>query len=279
MEHEVPDGWDSSNPADPSESPRLDEKGEDPWHNGDDPWKSGHRGKWDYGKKASEGRSGKPTKEVFEAFYQWWNEKSVESMETQSAPPGVGGSGASGVDSAADRVKPGDGRRTRQRTSGTEQAGDRRHSGRPRGDPPGEPGGDDFGQGRDNDQGGRRGQAPRRPYRSGDPDGDGSGPPSDDPGRSGGGSEDSSTARTSEIEHLLRRRMQDRSERPKSSLGSVRIEDFYGDRQKYQAWRRVVFAQQQLYRLESAELAMLIYISCKKEARDVLDQMTIDEMV
>lgn len=125
--------------------------------------------------------------EMFEAFYQWWNEKSVESMETQSAPPGVGGSGASGADSAADRVKPGDGRRTRQRTSGTEQAGDRRHSGRPRGDPPGEPGGDDFGQGRGNDHGGRRGQAPRRPYRSGDPDSDGSGPPSDDPGRSGGG--------------------------------------------------------------------------------------------
>ena len=194
MEHEVPDGWDSSNPPDPSESPRLEEKGEDPWHNGDDPWKSGHRGKWDYGKKVSEGRSSQPTREVFEAFYQWWNEKSVESMETQSAPPGVGGSGASGADSAADRVKPGDGRRTVQRTSGTEQAGDRRHSGRPRGDPLGE----HFGQGRGNDHGGRRGQAPRRPYRSGDPDSDAPGPPSDDPGRSGGGSEDSSTARTSE---------------------------------------------------------------------------------
>ena len=38
-------------------------------------------------------------------------------------------------------------------------------------------------------------------------------------------------------------------------------------------------AQQELYKLETTELAMLIYLSCKKEARDVLDQLTIDEMV
>ena len=282
MEHEVPEDWDSSVPPDASDSPRLDVKGGgDPWQHGDDPWTSGHKGKWN-GKKYPEGRPSKPTKEVFDAFYQWWNDQSVESAETQSAPPGVGGSGASGADSAADRVKPGGGRRTRQRTSGTEQDGDRRGYGRPRDDPPGEPGGDGFGQGQGDDHGGRRGQAPKKPHRSGGPGGDDDGPPSDDPGRSGGGSADSSSARTSEIESLLRRRSQHQHqqyERPKSSLGSVKIEDFYGDRQRYQAWRRVVFAQQQLYRLESAELAMLIYISCKKEARDVLDQMTIDEMV
>ncbi len=77
---------------------------------------------------------------------------------------------------------------------------------------------------------------------------------------------------------LLQRRIK-QFERPKSSLGSVRVEDFYGDRSKYQAWKRVVCAQKQLYQLAEAELAMLVYISCKKEARDVLDQLTIDEMV
>lgn len=38
-------------------------------------------------------------------------------------------------------------------------------------------------------------------------------------------------------------------------------------------------AQQQLYQLADPELAMLICLSCQKEARDVLDQMTIEEMV
>lgn len=77
---------------------------------------------------------------------------------------------------------------------------------------------------------------------------------------------------------MLQKRMK-QNERPKSSLGSVRVEDFYGDRGKYQSWKRVVCAQKQLYQLAGSELAMLVYISCKKEARDVLDQMTIEEMV
>ena len=87
--------------------------------------------------------------------------------------------------------------------------------------------------------------------------------------------------RTSEVRSMLQRRMkaQQSFDRPKSSLGSVRIEDFYGDRSKYQAWQRVVRAQQQLYQLAESELSMLIYISCKKEARDVLDQLSIEEMV
>ena len=69
------------------------------------------------------------------------------------------------------------------------------------------------------------------------------------------------------------------TDRPRSSLGSVRMEDFSGDRGKYRNWRRAVLAQQQHYRLESAELAMMIYLSCKGDAREVLDQITIEEMV
>ena len=41
----------------------------------------------------------------------------------------------------------------------------------------------------------------------------------------------------------------------------------------------MVRAQQQLYQPADSELSMLIYISCKKEARDVLDQLSIEEMV
>ncbi len=41
----------------------------------------------------------------------------------------------------------------------------------------------------------------------------------------------------------------------------MKLEDFAGERGKYRGWRSVVKAQQQLYRLEQTELAMLIYLS------------------
>ncbi|CAJ1379139.1 unnamed protein product [Effrenium voratum] len=84
--------------------------------------------------------------------------------------------------------------------------------------------------------------------------------------------------RSEELQQLLARSWKG-TDRPRSSLGSVRMEDFSGDRGKYRNWRRAVLAQQQLYRLESAELAMMIYLSCKGDAREVLDQITIEEMV
>ena len=55
------------------------------------------------------------------------------------------------------------------------------------------------------------------------------------------------------------RRVQDPSSRPKSSLGSVRIEEFYGDRLRYMKWKRATEAQQHLYGLEPRELSMLVY--------------------
>lgn len=42
-------------------------------------------------------------------------------------------------------------------------------------------------------------------------------------------------------------------------------------------WKKAVEAQQQLYRLEEQELAMLVYLSTRKEARDCLDQAPISE--
>ena len=87
--------------------------------------------------------------------------------------------------------------------------------------------------------------------------------------------DDSSSAQTSEIRSMLRQRMKkegDGYQRPKSSLGSVRIEEYWGERSRYVKWKRTIQAQQCLYGLESQELAMLIYLSTRREARDVVEQ-------
>ena len=109
------------------------------------------------------------------------------------------------------------------------------------------------------------------------------------PGSGGGGgstppssmdsslTDDDSSADTSAIRSMLKRKVQHQLERPKSSLGSVKIEEFSGERFKYVKWKKAVEAQQQLYRLEEEELAMLVYLSTKREARDCLDQAPISE--
>ena len=86
----------------------------------------------------------------------------------------------------------------------------------------------------------------------------------------------SSSAGTSELRSLLRRRARE-SNRPKSSIGSVKIEEFYGDRKKYRSWKRAIEAQTQLYQLEAQEVTMLVYLSTKGDARDVLDQLALSE--
>ena len=93
------------------------------------------------------------------------------------------------------------------------------------------------------------------------------------PWREGDGDEDedeecSSTAGTSETKSYLRRRAAAGGDRPRSSLGTVKIEEFYGDRARYIKWKKAIEAQAELYRLEDAELAMLVYLSTKKDARD-----------
>ena len=46
---------------------------------------------------------------------------------------------------------------------------------------------------------------------------------------------------------MLKRRAKKEIEvRPKSSLGSVKIEEFYGDRSRYLKWKRAIEAQQHL---------------------------------
>lgn len=104
--------------------------------------------------------------------------------------------------------------------------------------------------------------------------GDGGGPPSSEGHTE---TEASSTINTSELRSMVRQHMGPHPDRPRASLGSVKIEEFYGDRTKYLKWKKAVQAQEVLYRLEEAELSMLVYLSTKKDARDVLDQQPISE--
>ena len=71
------------------------------------------------------------------------------------------------------------------------------------------------------------------------------------------------------------RKQQDRS---KPSLSQVRLEMFKGSRTHYKEWKRTIEAQRALYRLDDAELAMLIYLSCQGEPRQILNQLQIEEM-
>ena len=73
-------------------------------------------------------------------------------------------------------------------------------------------------------------------------------PPSDHGDGDGGESAQSSSAATSQVRSMLRRRMhRETDSRPKSSLGSVKIEEFYGDRSRYLKWKRAIEAQQHLH--------------------------------
>ena len=90
------------------------------------------------------------------------------------------------------------------------------------------------------------------------------------------GDNSSSSAATSDLRSMLRRRARVR-ERPKSSIGAVKIEEFGGDRRKLKAWRRATEAQEHLYKLEPAELAMLVYLSTRGKARGVLDQRPLSD--
>lgn len=302
---EVQDGWEE-----PMETRESEARGTDPWDD-KDPWQSYMRNK----SCESGGRDvRKPTRDDFDAFCQWWKVHSnTESAETQSAPPSLDATRSQGNDSGVqDHVD-----HQRQRRSSRASAGAfGNHHGQGRryrechGEPPREPHRDraraprsEHGQGRRSDE--CPGDPPGGPHRDPSEPSEGNGrkkkdkddkkregadpphhggPPDDDdepdPGNSDGDDSPSeeSSVRTSEVRSLLHRRMK-KMERPKSSLGSVKVEEFAGDRAKYQSWKKVVLAQQQLYKLEEAELSMLVYISCRREARDVLDQITIDEMV
>lgn len=91
--------------------------------------------------------------------------------------------------------------------------------------------------------------------------------------------ETASTARTSEIKEMLtataKRQQTDRN---KPSLSQVKVETFRGNRNHYRDWRKILEAQRALYRLEDSELAVLIYLSCEGEPRQILNQLSVSDM-
>ena len=226
-------------------SERVHSDRKDPWSGGD-PW--GQFGGNQTGKQ--------PSYEDFVKFCEWQSQQGMKESEKPSKTSHTG-QGWKSQWYSRDRSRQGGWHGS---WYGNGNGGDR-HSKAAR-------------MGRDKDEREPRQPASELPRR--DP-ADG-GPPDDDDDPA---SEDGvSSARTSEVRSLLMKKYKQGShERPKSSLGSVRVEDFYGERNKYRTWKRVVLAQQKLYQLENQELSMLVYLSCKKEARDVLDQLTLEEMM
>ena len=86
----------------------------------------------------------------------------------------------------------------------------------------------------------------------------------------------SSVAATEELKEMLKSRSS--GDRTKPALHQVKLETFSGSRQHFRDWKRVLTAQRTLYRLEDKELSMLVYLSCKGEARQILNQLEIGEM-
>ena len=118
----------------------------------------------------------------------------------------------------------------------------------------------------------------KKPKAETDPDPP-SAPPSGPP--SGGGSaapSDISTVRTESIKELLKGRPGSSGERNRTNLGQVKLEVFKGDRAHYRNWIKTIQAQRQLYQLQDEELAVLMFLSFEGEAREVLNQLEIEDM-
>ncbi|CAE8672228.1 unnamed protein product [Polarella glacialis] len=69
-----------------------------------------------------------------------------------------------------------------------------------------------------------------------------------------------------------------KSFRPKGSLGTAKLEEFYGEKDKYKRWKKVTKAQQFIYQLADEEMSLLLYLACRKDARDTIDVMEVSEM-
>ena len=61
-------------------------------------------------------------------------------------------------------------------------------------------------------------------------------------------------------------------------MGTVKLETFTHCDRAYKACRKLVHAQQRLYKLAEDELATMIYLNTRGDARDALDQLEVDEM-
>ena len=88
---------------------------------------------------------------------------------------------------------------------------------------------------------------------------------------------ESSVAATDELQDMLRRKAA-AGDRSKPALHQVKLETFTGQRGAYKDWKRVLTAQRNLYQLQDKELSMLVYLSCKSDAGQILNQLEMDEM-
>jgi hypothetical protein len=88
---------------------------------------------------------------------------------------------------------------------------------------------------------------------------------------------DLSSIRTESVRELLRNRSSD-GDRSRPNIGNVKLETFRGDRNHYKDWIKIIQAQRRLYQLRDGELAVLIFLSCEGEARQVLNQLEVDDM-
>ena len=86
------------------------------------------------------------------------------------------------------------------------------------------------------------------------------------------------TIRTESVRQLLRDRPDQPEARARANLGQVRLETFSGDRSQYRNWMKTIQAQKQLYQIQDKELAVLLFLSCAGEAREVLNQLEVADM-
>ena len=107
----------------------------------------------------------------------------------------------------------------------------------------------------------------------------GGGPPSmPSRGSQASSSHRTSSVRTESVRQLLKERTDQPEGRARANLGQVRLETFSGDRSQYRNWMKTIQAQKQLYQIQDKELAVLLFLSCTGEAREVLNQLEIADM-
>ena len=86
------------------------------------------------------------------------------------------------------------------------------------------------------------------------------------------------SGRTSELREMLKDQVRKTQDRNRPALSQIKIETFSGNRLKYRDWKKTLDAQRALYKLSDEELAILIYLSTSGEARDVLNQLEVQDM-
>ena len=68
------------------------------------------------------------------------------------------------------------------------------------------------------------------------------------------------------------------ADRGRPNLTSVKLDQFRGNRTAYKDWKKTLKAQQALYKLTEEELAVLGYLNTAGEARDIVNQLEIEDL-